>query len=1203
MKADLYPAGDMANVHQASSTCIFSFRQGETGIFKFIASFTISLSAVKESAMKGVFIGLVLTLAMTPAAKAALSLIGPDVAGIGQTVQLSLVVEYGDQFTGYIWVDYPNYTGGLGNPFFTGNVRENGLNRIDIYGLPYGFYICAVNFPGSFDVAPGPIVTFDFTSPAYAQIADTYSIDLLDLNFSIFYSKTITIGGAIFNLTATNNWDGKIALSWTSGAGSVKIYRKKDSGSFQYVKTVSGSSYTDKVDEPGKNYTYELRNSSGTTISNTTLPVKAEVVVVLVRGYSPTASKAVNDKYWKVDGDDEVVDVKQWFSDRGVTCWEPLQGYTNGDGLSGWKSIAQNTDELEDFIDSQRIGSYSNAKINLIGHSMGGLISRKYVNDNPNIIVNNIFCIQTPHTGSPLAGLEGYWNISRAVLSYGTIYNRATPNLTYEFLNSFNTNLRSTNLYLFYSDDWKKEQDDGWLDNTNGIINNFRRYSIDEQEQSDGVVPYLSGLGKYYQERTRYCSRYGTYYCSDYPLSEPYIVTKEWDTLSTSIFESVADTMNSGLDHYTGHRHKKTLNKIMQWLGLPYTASTTMSTLTIADIDLEAELPLYYISGFTGEIDSSNPASKTVIINDSTVAVFRVLTSDVNYLFTLEDPYGVIYDPTYAATEPNVNYELDGEIAIYEVNEPIAGLWTLNLTTTVASPNFVGYGLTVFEDTVINLHSYTDVDWANTDADILVLSDLSTNTSPILSADVMAEITLPDSTTASLVLYDDGLHNDANSADGLYANTFTDTSQTGKYAGFVIATGLLDGVDFERSTSLSFTISSPDIQFDGNINDVGVDLNANGLHDVLRFTIPVNVFEPNEYLLTTSLLDSSDSLIKLLSSGSLTLPVGANTFTLEVTAEEIVTHGVNGPYILSDITISDADTGLTIADANDYTTAAYLVSDFEPLDTDEDGLSDNLELSIGSDINLLDSDFDGLSDYEEISYDGDANSYNLTTDLNPISPDTDSDGMDDGWEINFGYDPLVDDGAKNNDDDSDGLLNLGEFQNSTLPNNSDTDSDGISDGSEINVYSTNPTNIDTDLDGLTDGDEVNIYGTIPTNPDTDGDTIMDGIDNCKLTSNSDQSDLDGDVIGDLCDNCPSSSNSEQNDMDSDGKGDECDCLADLSNNNFIDLEDFTMFALHWLEINCTTPDYCSATDFDKSGTVDSPDLAEIAAQWLENVTP
>jgi ABC-type transport system substrate-binding protein len=85
----------------------------------------------------------------------------------------------------------------------------------------------------------------------------------------------------------------------------------------------------------------------------------------------------------------------------------------------------------------------------------------------------------------------------------------------------------------------------------------------------------------------------------------------------------------------------------------------------------------------------------------------------------------------------------------------------------------------------------------------------------------------------------------------------------------------------------------------------------------------------------------------------------------------------------------------------------------------------------------LDSDSDGLSDFIELN----------TTYTDRLSSDTDSDLMPDGWEVDNGLNPLVDDSA--DDADLDRLTNGLEYQYNTNPNEIDTDMDGYSDYIEI----------------------------------------------------------------------------------------------------------------------------------------------------------
>ncbi len=109
----------------------------------------------------------------------------------------------------------------------------------------------------------------------------------------------------------------------------------------------------------------------------------------------------------------------------------------------------------------------------------------------------------------------------------------------------------------------------------------------------------------------------------------------------------------------------------------------------------------------------------------------------------------------------------------------------------------------------------------------------------------------------------------------------------------------------------------------------------------------------------------------------------------------------------------------------------------------------------------------------------------------PLDPDSDDDGLLDGFEVTYGFNPLVA-GEQGQNPDADGLTNLQEQTAGTNPILSDTDGDGLSDGDELNSHGTNPLLVDTDGDLLSDGDEVMSFGTSPTAADTDGDGLRDG---------------------------------------------------------------------------------------------------------------
>lgn len=118
-----------------------------------------------------------------------------------------------------------------------------------------------------------------------------------------------------------------------------------------------------------------------------------------------------------------------------------------------------------------------------------------------------------------------------------------------------------------------------------------------------------------------------------------------------------------------------------------------------------------------------------------------------------------------------------------------------------------------------------------------------------------------------------------------------------------------------------------------------------------------------------------------------------------------------------------------------------------------------------------DADYDGLSNAVEISE---------TVQTNPVDPDTDDDGLLDGFEVHNGLDPHDDGtGDINNgpqgDPDGDGWTNLQEQEAETNPKNCDTDGDGRAD-SEDPTPTQNDAIADPDSAGLDSSFNTGLIG-------------------------------------------------------------------------------------------------------------------------------
>ncbi|MHA2495219.1 MAG: right-handed parallel beta-helix repeat-containing protein [Candidatus Hodarchaeales archaeon] len=162
-----------------------------------------------------------------------------------------------------------------------------------------------------------------------------------------------------------------------------------------------------------------------------------------------------------------------------------------------------------------------------------------------------------------------------------------------------------------------------------------------------------------------------------------------------------------------------------------------------------------------------------------------------------------------------------------------------------------------------------------------------------------------------------------------------------------------------------------------------------------------------------------------------------------------------------------------------------------------------------------DADGDGIVDepYQIMS------PYGLVSgDRSPLSSpthfaDSDGDGIDDGYEVELGLDPLVNDSYE--DLDGDGMPNLWELQMGLNPANPwdaayDSDNDDLTNLQEYQL-GLNAIHFDTDSDGMPDGWEVEMSLDAANSRDAAQDADADGLSNLQeYKADTDPNDPDSD---------------------------------------------------------------------------------------------
>jgi PKD repeat protein/pimeloyl-ACP methyl ester carboxylesterase len=637
-------------------------------------------------------------------------------------------------------------------------------------------------------------------------------------------------------------------------------------------------------------------------------PTPQNTPVVLVRGFGP-------DTDWNSGESDYWSTITGAIVGEGIqnvwNCNEPEQDVFDdwGHVINGELGIEANAANLAKYIQEKAeaykvsTGFYP-SQINIVAHSMGGLITRRLLGSADHLTfidsttqepftirINKVVMLATPNCGSPVA--DAYYLYGLGVL--GGLLNRnwdSTHDLTryystLEFNQTYGNWPAAVPLYLFSATGGYKAFTDDSLFGALMTAGSDYITTVNTplglgELVNDGVVTQPSVNGVFSE------------------LSATWPPIQSYASVVLNPVQSISDgDFGESLDHLS------LLNDsaVAQWVAntlenanatpTPFQRSAMSlahNGATAMDLTNDPSLLPMQMFAQTNGLVSPGATNPTAVISDAaTKLIFQMICDDTNAVLTLLDPSGMPINFASPESNTNVQYSVSPAISnvvveTFEIGDPENGSWTAIVGGAKVSSTNAAYSLTVLGDSGASLIPQTGSEFGQGQDAVITctLADVSTNpATPVLNASITATVRFPDGLTNTLTLYDDGLHNDGATDDGVYAAVLTNVQEAGNYSVFYQCQATNDeGQALQRVATGTFSVSAGDASLVGDPVYETVDTNGDGVADFLVVQCWVNASIAGTYAVSCDLVDSTETnrfsesaKVTVSSSGTTTVPL------------------------------------------------------------------------------------------------------------------------------------------------------------------------------------------------------------------------------------------------------------------------------------------------------------------------------------------
>jgi len=556
-------------------------------------------------------------------------------------------------------------------------------------------------------------------------------------------------------------------------------------------------------------------------------------------------------------------------------------------------------------------GNDTDGKVLLVAHSMGGLVSRNYLETNKYANdVERLITFGTPHAGVDIATIgkflaPGQWNCDDLNKTFW-----GTCELSSASTQWFNLNhtQRAGVRYDFVSGTGgkgNKASDKAF----NAIL-----WSI--VGPHDGIVGLWSGQGFLTGSSIIGTPKRGPRSVQGKQLH--FWKTGDGHTLgwaSTDYF-TFKDSQKSG--------GALCLRSLMQ-LSTEYCAGDGQvlnGLATLSQAEEAPSAPAAFTPTVTGTLAAGQSQTIPLPLQSDETGV--VLSWDVGTVqFQLTAPDGTVLTPdNVAQTLPGAEYiQLTPAgmrpLVSYYLPRPVAGVWNATITalTSPGTTTYMLYGIVAGQKGL----TVSLPDSAEGGKPVVLTVQPHGSTEAVTGAAVSVRITTSGGVTNAPL---------TEIAPGNYTGTLTAPTIPGQYLVSITAVGP-NGSLFARQEDRLLVVRMPGLTLGGVAAAVPADTNGNGFADQLRIDAPVQVSAPGAYVAGATLLGPRGEVITTARQ-ELTLSAGDQTITLAFSGAEIAAARINGPYTVALIIVGDAQVGVSLAfdEPALVQTSSYQASEF-----------------------------------------------------------------------------------------------------------------------------------------------------------------------------------------------------------------------------------------------------------------------------------